>query len=166
MLLLLTGSLISLTNNSFHEKDLMSNLSLVARMLLTNISWMMTTTFSQLSWVPMPAVSVKWALPITIWCRIIATKGKVYKFDDMHYVPGLWKQTRLIITTSKKPRMVNFEEPHNFIPAQKAFLLKRADLHSPMRGNVASFTDENKLQEAIKNIKGQTTTWYALINEK
>ena len=54
----------------------------------------------------------------------------------------------------------------NFIVAQKAFLLKSEELHSPMGGNVASFDNEKKLKDAAQKVKGETVTWDALVNEK
>lgn len=98
--------------------------------------------------------------------EIITKKGKVYKFDDMHCVLGFMKANTINNNDIKETYLVNFDEPHNFIPAQKAFLLKSDELHSPMGGNVASFDSETKLKEAGQKIKGETITWEALINEK
>lgn len=98
--------------------------------------------------------------------EIITKKGKVYKFDDMHCVLGFMKANTINNNDIKETYLVNFDEPHNFIPAQKAFLLKSDALHSPMGGNVASFDSETKLKEAGQKIKGETITWEALINEK
>jgi copper chaperone NosL len=99
--------------------------------------------------------------------EIITKKGKVYKFDDMHCILGFLKANTINNNDIKETWLVNFDEPHNFIPAQKAFLLKSSELHSPMGGNTACFTDENKLKEAMQNIKGETTTtsWNKLIKE-
>jgi copper chaperone NosL len=98
--------------------------------------------------------------------EIITKKGKIYKFDDMHCVLGFMKANTINNNDIKESWLVNFDEPHNFIDAKKSFLLKSNELHSPMGGNVATFSDENKLKEAMKNIKGETTTWDALVNEK
>lgn len=100
--------------------------------------------------------------------EIITKKGKVYKFDDVHCILGFMKANTINNDDIKETWLINFDEPHNFIDAQKAFLLKSSELHSPMGGNVASFTDENKLKEAVQNIKGETntTTWDELVKEK
>ncbi len=98
--------------------------------------------------------------------EIITKKGKIFKFDDMHCVLGFMKANTINNNDIKETWLVNFDEPHNFIDAKKAFLLKSNELHSPMGGNVASFDNENKLKEAMKNIKGETITWDALVNEK
>ena len=98
--------------------------------------------------------------------EIITKKGKIFKFDDMHCVLGFMKANTINNNDIKETWLVNFDEPHNFIDAKKAFLIKSNELHSPMGGNVATFADDNKLNEAMKNIKGETITWNALVNEK
>ena len=98
--------------------------------------------------------------------EIITKKGKVFKFDDMHCILGFMKANTINNNDIKETYLVNFDEPHNFIVAPKAFLLKSNELHSPMGGNVASFDNETKLKEAAQKIKGETVTWNALVNEK
>jgi copper chaperone NosL len=98
--------------------------------------------------------------------EIITKKGKIYKFDDVHCVLGFMKANTINNNDIKETYLVNFEEPHNFILAEKALLLKSSELHSPMGGNVASFDNEKKLKDAAQKVKGETVTWYALVNEK
>ena len=98
--------------------------------------------------------------------EIITKKGKVYKFDDMHCILAFMKSNAIGKNDIKETWLVNFSEPHNFIPAEKAFLLKSNELHSPMGGNVASFDDENKMKETMKDIKGEVVTWNQLVNGK
>jgi copper chaperone NosL len=98
--------------------------------------------------------------------EIMTKKGKVYKFDDMHCIAGFIKSKQVDSNDIKDIWLVNYAEPHNFIPAQKAFLFESADLHSPMGGNIANFDDENKLTETMKIMKGQPLTWNEFINGK
>ena len=98
--------------------------------------------------------------------EIITRKGKIYKFDDMHCILGFVKSNTIGSSDIKEIWLVNFNEPHNFIPAEKAFLLKSDELHSPMGGNVACFDDENKMKDAMKDIKGEIVSWNQLINAK
>ena len=98
--------------------------------------------------------------------EIVTQKGKIYKFDDMHCVLGFMKANTINNNDIKETYLVNYTEPHNFIPAQKAFLFESADLHSPMGGNIANFDDESKLSEVMKIMKGQPLTWNEFINGK
>jgi copper chaperone NosL len=96
--------------------------------------------------------------------EIMTKKGKVYKFDDMHCIGGFMKSNEVAKSDIKEIWLVNYAEPHNFIPAQKAFLFESVDLHSPMGGNIANFDDESKLTDAMKIMKGQPLTWDEFIN--
>ena len=96
--------------------------------------------------------------------EIINKKDKAFKFDDMHCVLGFIKSGSIEKKDIKEVFVVNFEEPHNFIPASKAFLLKSPDLHSPMGGNIACFDDQLKFEEAMKKLKGEEISWNTLLN--
>lgn len=98
--------------------------------------------------------------------EIMTKKGKVYKFDDMHCIAGFIKSNEVATSDIKEIWLVNYSEPHNFIPAQKAFLLRSPELHSPMGANIANFDDESKLKDVMKNKKGEELTWDQFISEK
>jgi copper chaperone NosL len=98
--------------------------------------------------------------------EMMTKKGKVYKFDDMHCIAGFIKSKEVAKSDIKEIWLVNYDEPHNFIPAEKAFLLRSPEFHSPMGANIANFDDESKLKDAVKNIKGEELTWDQFINEK
>lgn len=98
--------------------------------------------------------------------EIKTVKGKVFKFDDMHCILGFIKSNTVDPKDIKQTWLVNFNEPHNFIPAQKAFLLKSADLHSPMGGDVAAFETQKEYNDASNKVKGESTSWESLLNEK
>lgn len=97
--------------------------------------------------------------------EIITKKGKAYKFDDMHCLREFREANTINDNDIKETYLINFEEPHNFISAEKALLLKSNELHSPMGGNIANFDDEKKLQEARNKFKGEEITWEAFLNE-
>ena len=98
--------------------------------------------------------------------EIISKEGKVFKFDDVHCLLAFKKANTINNNDAKETFLVNFEELHNFIPMSKIFLLKSAELHSPMGGNVAAFSNENKLKEAMQKFKGEEISWKELINPK
>lgn len=98
--------------------------------------------------------------------EIINEKGKIFKFDDMHCILGFIKANTINNSNVKGIFLVNFAEPHNFIKASKAVLLKSSELHSPMGGNVASFNDRDKFKDAQQKFKGKEVSWNDLVNEK
>ena len=97
--------------------------------------------------------------------EIVTNKGKVFKFDDMHCLLAFRKANTINNNDIKETYLINFDEPHNFIIASKAFLLKSNELHSPMGGNIANFENENKLKAASQTFKGEIITWNSLISE-
>lgn len=97
--------------------------------------------------------------------EIITKKGKVYKFDDMHCLLAFRKANTINNADIKETWLINFEEPHNFIESSKAFLLKSDELHSPMGGNIANFSDEAKLKEAMQKFKGEEISWDEYLKE-
>jgi copper chaperone NosL len=97
--------------------------------------------------------------------EIMTKKGKVFKFDDMHCVLGFLKANTINNKDIKETYLVNFNEPHDFLIASKAFLLKSEELKSPMGGNIAAFSNDKQLQEARQKFKGEAVTWTSLNSE-
>lgn len=98
--------------------------------------------------------------------EMISKQGKVYKFDDIHCLIEFIKVNDISKGDIRQTWLINYEQPHNFIPAEKAFLVKSNKLHSPMGGNVASFDDEKKMNDLMKNIKGEKISIDSILNKK
>src|SRR5690606_16175198 len=98
--------------------------------------------------------------------EIITKKGKIYKFDDTHCLVAFRESGDINPDDIKETYLVNFAEPHNFIEASKGFYLKSEEIHSPMGGNIASFDDEAKMEEAAQKLKGEKVTWDQIIKEE
>lgn len=94
--------------------------------------------------------------------EILTKKGKVYLFDDTHCLLEFIKANTVSNNDIKETYFVGFEDPHDLIDAPKAFLLKSNELHSPMGGNIAAFSDQNKRRDAADKFKGEEITWEAL----
>ncbi|MEO8795075.1 MAG: nitrous oxide reductase accessory protein NosL [Daejeonella sp.] len=95
--------------------------------------------------------------------EIVTKKGKIFKFDDMHCVLEFRKSDAINRKDIKATYLVNFNQPHDFIEADKAFLYKSDELRSPMGGNTASFTNEIQLKQATQKFNGDETAWEMLI---
>ena len=54
---------------------------------------------------------------------------------------------------------------HDFIDADKAFLLKSNDLRTPMAGNMAAFSGEDDLKKTFQKFKGEQVKWKELIKQ-
>lgn len=86
--------------------------------------------------------------------EIITKKGKVFKFDDTHCLAG-YRREKLDTNDIGQVYLVNYAEPHNFIRAEDAILVKSDDIHSPMGGNTAAFDKEEAAQQAETEKHGQ-----------
>lgn len=98
--------------------------------------------------------------------EIVTKKGKVFKFDDMHCILAFRKAGIINNDDIKETWLINFNEPHNFIVASKAFLLESNKLHSPMGGNIAAFEDKDQLEDQNQKIQGKIVFWKELIKGK
>ncbi|HRN71994.1 MAG TPA: nitrous oxide reductase accessory protein NosL [Ginsengibacter sp.] len=89
--------------------------------------------------------------------EIITDKGKVYKFDDTHCLVE-FRKTKIDSNKIKEVYLVNFGDPHNFIKASEAILLRSEDLHSPMGGNVAAFDNQDYFNATQQKVHGDKIT--------
>ncbi|MGY4384832.1 copper chaperone NosL [Pedobacter sp. UYP24] len=97
--------------------------------------------------------------------EILTKKGKVYKFDDVHCLLGFIKANTIDNKLTKEIYFVNFDDPHNLIEASKVILLKSNNLHSPMGGNIAGFSDRNKMNETLSKTTGEEINWPELLKK-
>ena len=95
--------------------------------------------------------------------EIITQKGKIYKFDDLHCLAAFRKES-IDSNTIKSVYFLNFDEPHNLVDADHAFLLKSDALHSPMGGNTAAFESKEKLNLIQQRVNGEEITIQQLFN--
>jgi copper chaperone NosL len=97
--------------------------------------------------------------------EIITTKGKVYKFDDMHCLNSFLKENNISKADIKNMYAVNFCGNHDLIKADEKLLLFKCDaLQSPMGGNIAAFNNSDSLAVLMKKYKkGIPLNWDELI---
>jgi copper chaperone NosL len=90
--------------------------------------------------------------------EIVTSKGKAYKFDDMHCILSFLKAGG-IDTTNSRFYLVDFTN-HDLQPATKMFILRSDALRSPMQGNMAAFSSKENLTQALQKFNGSTFTWH------
>ncbi|MBS1729915.1 MAG: nitrous oxide reductase accessory protein NosL [Bacteroidetes bacterium] len=95
--------------------------------------------------------------------QIITQKGKAYKFDDTHCLLAFEKENSILLKDVKEIYLINFLEPHNFIPAQKAFILYSKELQTPMGGHAAAYTSSEALQKDLQQLNGKMIAWNDLV---
>lgn len=78
--------------------------------------------------------------------EIITDKGKVFKFDDLNCLVGYIKEGQIPKENIAQVVAVDFKKTGQFVDVQKAFFLQTEALKSPMRADIASFSDKNELE--------------------
>lgn len=88
--------------------------------------------------------------------EVCTRKGKVYKFDDLHCLLASLQEGAPAREEIGTIYLLDFTG-RGWIEASKAYLLKCADLHTPMGGDIAAFTSTADLQHSEFN--GQQLLW-------
>lgn len=78
--------------------------------------------------------------------EIITDKGKVFKFDDLNCLVGYIKEGQISKENIAQVVTVDFKKTGQFVDVQRAFFLQTEALKSPMRADIASFSDKNELE--------------------
>lgn len=98
-------------------------------------------------------------------CELVSKKGKIFKFDDLSCMIKYMKINEETSTDFAHIVVNQFDNPGEFIETSKAFFLKSPKYQSPMMGNIASFTNLEKVDKAIGNdTLAIEYTWDELLN--
>jgi copper chaperone NosL len=91
--------------------------------------------------------------------ELITTKGRLYKFDDVHCLDNFLTENKYLQADIKSSWLIDFSGQGSLIEAQKALLLKSDKLKSPMGGNMAAFASREQLNAARNDYPGEVLTW-------
>jgi copper chaperone NosL len=92
-------------------------------------------------------------------CEIISKTGKAYKFDDLQCMHQAIKSGLVEQEQVYGEYVTTFTADHQFVDANKSFMLASKDLNSPMGGNIATFANEDSFKHYLKEMNGTATTW-------
>ena len=91
--------------------------------------------------------------------EIITQKNKVYKFDDAHCILAFLQSDKIAKQEVGGIYFTNFNTPHDLINVKSAFFLQSPDLKSPMNGNIAAFSRQDKMVSLLAQFKGNEISW-------
>ena len=97
-------------------------------------------------------------------CELVTTKGKIFKFDDVHCLVKWMNQNQ---TTDKDYAfmLVNgFNTEGVLIDVKTAFFQKSETFKSPMRGDIAAFKTEEEARKA-QPADAKTMNWSTVVSE-
>lgn len=81
--------------------------------------------------------------------ELVTQKGKVYKFDDLNCFNNFLKTGTVAEDNIAFKLAVDFKKNGQFVDVEKAFFLHHEALKSPMRADVAAFSDQAE-RDALK----------------
>lgn len=97
--------------------------------------------------------------------EIVTNKGRIYKFDDLNCLVRYLKSGEVPSENIAQILSIDFKKNGQFVAVQQAFFLQNEAVKSPMRGDIASFSDKNDLEAVKAQIGGGTEIpWQAVQN--
>jgi copper chaperone NosL len=88
--------------------------------------------------------------------EIVTTKGKVFKFDDLNCLINYLNSKETTPENIAQIVSVDFKKTGSFIDVGQAYFLQNEAIKSPMRGDVAAFSDKKDLEAVKAEIGGGT----------
>lgn len=94
--------------------------------------------------------------------ELITSKGKVFKFDDLHCLAAFQKAGTVAEKDVKQLYTINFSAPNTFLELNTAVLVTSPALKSPMGSSTAAFTDTTAAALFLKDTSARQRNWTAL----
>jgi len=92
-------------------------------------------------------------------CQLVTTKGRAYHFDDVQCMVAFVKAGTVAAEDVSKYYLPDYSNTNKLLPAEELSLLKSESLKSPMRGDVAAFTNKEDLEKVSDIHGGEELTW-------
>ncbi len=89
--------------------------------------------------------------------ELITTKGRIYKFDDMHCMINYCKENET--TKIQSFYIHDFSQSNVLIPAETAFYVKGGTINSPMHGNIIAVKTKEEAIQLAKKLNANLISW-------
>lgn len=97
--------------------------------------------------------------------EIVTTKGKVFKFDDVHCVAAFLKNRSVELSDIHETLFVDYLNPTKLVNVKNAEFVLSSQLKSPMNGNAAAFASKAAAEKTSREFDGsKVTNWATLYN--
>ncbi len=97
--------------------------------------------------------------------ELVTTKGKIYKFDDMHCFLNYYNSGFEPTDVYQHILVVDYANTNKLIDATIAFYVSSPEIRSPMDGQVAAFDSKVSMDSFKKQWKGIYLTWGEVITQ-
>ena len=91
--------------------------------------------------------------------EVVTKKGKLYKFDDVHCMLSFLQSNALVKNDIGGIYLTDYSNRNQLLKASEAVLLLSEQLHSPMNGNIAAFSNNDSMKKFKDQFNGKETTW-------
>ena len=91
--------------------------------------------------------------------ELVTKKGKVYKFDDVNCMLGVYHSDFESQQDIAHLLVVNFAKPTQFIDATNSWYLKSDSIRTPMASGVAAFATQEEYSPFKKKWKAILMSW-------
>ncbi|CAM3653679.1 nitrous oxide reductase accessory protein NosL [Flavobacterium gelidilacus] len=93
--------------------------------------------------------------------ELITTKGRIYKFDDIHCMVNYQKE-------NPNPKIQSFyihdfNQNNILIPAETAFYVKGGNINSPMHGNTIAVQTNEEAKQMAEKYNASPISWTEII---
>lgn len=95
--------------------------------------------------------------------EIITKKGKIFKFDEINCLLSYIRAGNLNAADVKDYYFTDFCSNDKLVNQTTCFLMKSNQLKSPMRGNVAAFSNMDSLKVYSGKLSGETIKWSQIL---
>ena len=86
--------------------------------------------------------------------EIVTKKGKIFKFDDLNCLSNYLKSGEVPNENIGQIVSVDFKKTGSFVEVQKAYFLHNEAIKSPMRADIACFSDLKVLEVVKAEVAG------------
>jgi copper chaperone NosL len=95
--------------------------------------------------------------------EILTQKGRVFKFDDLNCVAAYLREGGIPEKDVAQVLTIDFNKTGSFVNVQNAVFLQNEVIKSPMRADIASFSNKSELEAVRAKIGGGSTlNWEAV----
>lgn len=88
--------------------------------------------------------------------ELISSKGRIYKFDDISCLVAYKTTSKL---SNSRYFVSDFSVPNKLINVEIAVFIKGDNIASPMRGNIAAFSQVDSAQNNRMRLQANATSW-------
>ncbi|NII27814.1 hypothetical protein HB364_22215 [Pseudoflavitalea sp. X16] len=97
--------------------------------------------------------------------ELLTTKGKVYKFDDLHCVAAFLRSGKVTGTDIDQLLVINYEKQNTFLNNRQASFVISSTINSPMDSHTAAFESSQAASAFCEGKEAAILTWPSLIEK-